>query len=140
MEHLDDVAVEELQQALDEVDGKKPTKRLVAAIAYKNGISQTELADWYGVGRRTIYGWLKRFEDRPLAAAATDASRPGRPRKLTGDQQNELETMLQEPPVEHGRDATAWTPGLLQQVVEDRFGVTYSQSSCRRLLKEAGVR
>ena len=26
-----------------------PTKRLLAAIAYKNGVTQTELAEWYDV-------------------------------------------------------------------------------------------
>jgi hypothetical protein len=40
--HPDEISVEELQDALDNVDGKKPTKRLLAAIAYKNGVTQTE--------------------------------------------------------------------------------------------------
>lgn len=54
MDHLDKISVEELQQALDEVEGNK-TQRLTAAIAYKNGVTQTELAEWYGVQRQTIY-------------------------------------------------------------------------------------
>ncbi|SEP14334.1 Helix-turn-helix domain-containing protein [Halorientalis persicus] len=62
MNHLDEIVVEELQDALDNVDGKKPTQRLLAAIAYKNGVSQTELAEWYDVQRRTIYNWLKRLD------------------------------------------------------------------------------
>lgn len=47
MDHLDEISVEDLQRALDKVDGKKPTQRLMVAIAYKNGVSQTELAEWY---------------------------------------------------------------------------------------------
>ena len=39
----------ELQQALATADGKKPTQRLITAIAYKHGVTQTELAEWYGV-------------------------------------------------------------------------------------------
>jgi hypothetical protein len=57
----DEISVEELQDALDNVDGKKPTQRLLAAIAYKNGVTQTELAEWYDVQRRTIYSWLEPF-------------------------------------------------------------------------------
>ena len=38
VDHLDEISVEELQDALDNVDGKKPTQQLLAAIAYKNGI------------------------------------------------------------------------------------------------------
>jgi len=43
VDHLDKISVEELQNALDNVEGKKPTQRLLAAIAYKNGVTQTEL-------------------------------------------------------------------------------------------------
>ena len=45
MDHLDEISVEELQDALDNVEGNKPTQRLLAAIAYKNGVTQTELAE-----------------------------------------------------------------------------------------------
>jgi hypothetical protein len=45
MEHLDEIAVEDLQTALNNVAGKKPTLRLLAATAYKNGVTQTELAE-----------------------------------------------------------------------------------------------
>lgn len=73
MDHLDDISVEELQDALDNVEGKKPTERLLAAIAYKNGVAQTELAEWYDVQRRIIYNWLKRLDaDESLEYAAVD--------------------------------------------------------------------
>jgi hypothetical protein len=49
MNHLDKISVEELQDALDNVDGKKPTERLLAVIVCKNGVSKTELAEWYDV-------------------------------------------------------------------------------------------
>lgn len=37
MDYLEEISVEDLQQALDKVEGKKPAQRLLAAIAYKNG-------------------------------------------------------------------------------------------------------
>jgi transposase len=67
MDHLDDISVEELQHALNNVEENKPTQRLTAAITYKNGVTQTELAEWYGVERRTIYSWLKRLEQSRLS-------------------------------------------------------------------------
>ena len=87
MDHLEEISVEELQRALDNFEGNKPTQRLTAAIAYKNGVTQTELAEWYGVERRTIYSWLKRVEQEPLEQAVQDDRRSGRPRKLTEDRQ-----------------------------------------------------
>jgi transposase len=139
MEHFDELSVEELQQALDEVEGKKPTQRLMVAIAYKHGVTQTELAEWYGVQRRTVYNWLKRFEQGPIVEAVSDTPRPGRPRKLTEEQQNTLENTLRNSPSEVGYDGSAWTPAMVQRFVRETFDVEYSIPSCRRLMKEAKV-
>jgi transposase len=141
MEHLDEISVEELQDALDNVEGNKPTQRLLAAIAYKNGVTQTELAEWYGTGRRTIYSWLMRLDtDEPLVEAVVDNKRTGRKRKLSEIQQGEFEQTVHDPPTEVGYDAPAWTPALVQEFLEETYGVEYSYPSCRRLLKEAGLR
>ncbi len=76
----------------DNVEGKKPIQRLLAAISYKNGVTQTELAEWYDVQRRTIYSWLKRLNtDESLEQAVTDAHRSGRKRKLSEKEQKEFE-------------------------------------------------
>ena len=140
MDHLEEISVEELQDALDNVEGNKPTQRLLAAIAYKNGVTQTKLAEWHDTGRRTIYSWLKRLDtDEPLEQAVTDAHRSGRKRKISERQQKEFERVVHEPPAEAGIDAPAWTPALVQQYLEDTYDVEYSIPSCRRLLKEAGL-
>jgi transposase len=140
VDHLDEISVEELQDALDNVDGKKPTQRLLAAIAYKNGVTQTELAEWYDVQRRSIYNWLKRLDtDESLEQAVSDDKRTGRKRKLSESQQEEFEETVHDPPEAVGIDAPAWTPALAQEYLEETYGVAYSIPSCRRLLKEAGL-
>jgi len=140
MDHLDEISVEELQDALDNVEENKPTQQLLAAIAYKNGVTQTELAEWHDTGRRTIYSWLMRLDtDEPLEQAVSDAHRSGRKRKLSESQQKEFERTVHEPPEEVGIDAPAWTPALVQEFLEETYGVKYSYPSCRRLLKEAGL-
>jgi transposase len=139
MEHLEEVSVEDLQRALAEVDEKKPAKRILAAIAYKNGITQTELAEWYGVERRTIYSWLKRLDGGMIEQAVYDAHRSGRPSKLSGEQQDRLEDVLHQPPREAGYDAPTWTPELVSRYIDEAFGVDYSLPSCRRLMKDAGL-
>jgi hypothetical protein len=103
MDHLDDISVKELQDALDNVEGNKPTQRLLAAIAYKNGVTQTELAEWHDTGRRTIYSWLKRLDtDESLEQAVTDDKRTGRKRKLSDSEQQEFEETVHEPPKKLG--------------------------------------
>lgn len=140
MDHLDEISIEELQDALDNVDGKKPTKRLLAAISYKNGVTQTKLAEWYEVQRRTIYSWLKRLDtDESLEHAVTDAHRSGRKRKLSESEQTEFEEAVHESPEKVGFGAPVWTPVLAQRYLEESYDVEYSIPSCRRLLKEAGL-
>jgi transposase len=46
-----------------------------------------------------------------------------------------LEETLQKPLTEAGYDA----PALVQQYLADHFDADYSQPSCRRLMKEAGL-
>ncbi len=140
MDHLEDITVEQLQAALDAVEGKKPTQRLLAAIAYKNGVTQTELAEWYGVERRTIYSWLTRLDAASLEQAVYDSHRSGRPRKLSGEQQEILERTVREPPTDVGYEELAWTPALLQNWIQETYDVEYSIPSCRRFLKESGLR
>lgn len=140
MGHLEGISVEDLHEALEEVEGKRPTQRLLAAIAYKNGVTQTELAEWHGVRRRTIYNWLRRLEREPIVSAVRDDRRPGRPRKLSDEQRALLGRTLHDSPGEAGYDAAEWTPRLVRRYVAETFDVDYSTPSCRRLLREAGLR
>lgn len=139
MERLTDITVDDLRKALESVEDKTPAQRLLAAIAYKNGITQSELAEWFDVERKTIYNWLTRLEEQEFETAALDDDRPGRPRKLSEEQLDELESVLQNPPTEAGFDAPAWTTELLQEFIRVRFEIDYSRPSCRRLMKEAGM-
>ncbi|MFB6107296.1 MAG: helix-turn-helix domain-containing protein [Haloplanus sp.] len=140
MDHLDELSVDDLRRALDEVERKKPTQRLMVAIAYKHGVSQTDLAEWYGVERRTIYNWLRRLEERPLDRAVRDERRSGRPRKLGDEGWTQVRETLHAPPSDAGYDASTWTPALLQRHLAEAFDAHYSRPSCRRLLREAGLR
>jgi chromosome segregation and condensation protein ScpB len=58
MEHLDEISVTELHEGLN-VTESTATRRFLAAIAYKNGVTRTELAEWHDTGRRTICSWLE---------------------------------------------------------------------------------
>lgn len=139
MEHLGAIAVADLQRALDRTDDAVAAQRLVAAIAYKHGVSQTELAAWFDVERKTIYNWLNRLEERDLERAVADRTRPGRPRKLDADERRELESLLRQSPGALGYDAPGWTVDLVQRLVAERFETDYSSSSIRRLLGEFGL-
>lgn len=129
MDHLEEISLKELQQALANV-GKKPTQRLTAAIAYKNGISQTELAEWYDVQRRTIYSWLKQLEQSRL-------STPSAMLTEVDDLANSATTSRRSSKKHYMTPRPR--PALVQEYLAETFDVEYSHPSCRRLMKEAGL-
>jgi transposase len=117
MTRIENVDVDDLRRTLDETDDATSAKRLIAAIAHKNGVIQTELAEWFDVSRRTVYGWLERFETEPVDRAADDDHRAGRPRKLADDDREQLCETLRESPEQSGYDAQFWTPTLVRRHV-----------------------
>lgn len=138
MATLSDTDPAALREALHELPDAKPALRLVVAIAYCDGVAVETLSDRYGVPASTIYGWLDRFESRPPAEAATDDDRPGRQSALSAAEREELATVLDSSPAEHGFDADEWTAALVREFVADRFDVTYSRVHAWRLLQALG--
>jgi DNA-binding transcriptional regulator LsrR (DeoR family) len=52
MPGLDHLSVEQLHDALDDVDDKRGVQRIFAAISYKDGVTQRTLADRHDVSRK----------------------------------------------------------------------------------------
>lgn len=138
-EILAGVSASQLRELLaTETDGKA-TKRLVAALEYKAGLSPAAISEKYGWPEPTVYSWLRRFADRGSEAALRDAPRPGRPSRLSDAQRRQYVAAVNAPPAEAELDAPAWSPALLQEYLRREFGITYSPEHCRRLLHEAGL-
>lgn len=138
MSKLEHVDPEALRRALADATSAKAVKRLMIALAYRDGVPVTTLTDRYGIARSTLYYWLDRFEDEPIEAAIEDEPRPGRPAELTADERTELARHLADTPGEYGYDPAEWTPRLVRDHIEREFGVSYSLGHVRRLLREAG--
>jgi len=139
MSQLDSVSMEELHELLSEVDERTPTQRILAAIAYKQGDSKTQLAERHDVTWTTVDNWLNRFAEQPIEQAPYDEQRSGRPPKLTEEQREVLFKQLHESPEEFGYDRQAWFPTLVYHHAKEQFGVEYSLRHIRRLMGEAGL-
>lgn len=142
MGRLENISTDRLLGGLETVDGKPATLRLVVGINYKNGVTQTELAEWYGVSRTTIHNWLtrlERLESEPLDDAIYNAPRSGRPAKLAVEQREQLQSALQEPPSTFGLDARVWSPALVRRYIKEQFDVDYTHRHIRELMNDAGL-
>ncbi|WP_101298431.1 helix-turn-helix domain-containing protein [Halegenticoccus soli] len=136
MSKLADVDDHDLRDALSAVSEAKPAKRLMIALAYKDGVPVSTLSERYGIPRSTLYYWLDRFEAEPIEKAIEDEKRPGRPRKLSSEEQRAIRADLEGTPDEVGYEADEWTPLLLRDHIERETGVSYSVGHTRRLLRE----
>lgn len=144
MVEQDSVSVEELRDVLAEVEGKKPTQRLMAAINYleEDGVTMDEIAQRYGYTAGWLSRWLTRFErleSEPFEAVVYDEDRSGRPSELTEEEKQQFKDILHEPPEEVGLDAPAWSVPLARNYLSEEFDVEYSNRHVRRLLREAGL-
>jgi len=139
MDKLDGVSLSALQDQLDAADSSKATKRLMVAIAYKDGVSVSVLAERYGVPESTLYYWLDRLADKPLSEAVEDDERPGRPSELAADEREAVFDAFGDSPTAHGFDADSWTPELVREFIDRKYDVSYSLGHVRRMLRDADV-
>lgn len=133
MSKISTVSVDSLHDALERVSTAKAAKRVMVALAYKDGVSVETLSRRYEIPRSTVYYWLDRFEEMSIEEAIEDADRPGRPSALTSEERETLKDDLTKSPSEFGFEATAWSVELVQEHIEERFGVAYSYGHVRRL-------
>ncbi len=136
MTALDDVSAADLREALAETTDQKAVRRLMVALAYKDGDSVERLSDLYGIPKSTVYYWIDRFETRGIDGAIEDEPRPGRPPKLDESQRKSLATDIDASPERFGYEATEWTPELLENHLRREYGVEYSTGHVRRILRE----
>lgn len=136
MNKLEDVDPDALRTVLADADDAKTAKRLMIALAYRDGTPVETLSERYGIPKSTIYYWLDRFEERPIPEAIEDEVRPGRPSKLDDDERDQLARAVGQSPSEHGLEDGEWTPEALQTFIEREFDVAYSLGHVRRLLSD----
>jgi transposase len=123
---LEGVEAADLKSALEDAESAKAAKRLMIALAYKDGVDVTEIERRYGIPQSTVYYWLNRLEERPLQEALTDERRPGRPPKLTAEQRATVDSWLSGPPESGDEASVEWTAKRLRRRIRQEFDVDYS--------------
>lgn len=129
--HLSDA---ELDEMIDEAQSNEETRLVRRLCLIKNlycGDSVTEAGDRVGVSQPTASRWIEAWNE-----SGVDGLRPefggGRPPKLDEDQRARLAEVLER--------HQPLTTEHVQRLVEDGFGVSYSQRHLSRLLKQLGMK
>ena len=113
---------------------KNEKLRLQALLLVKNGLSPAKVAKDFSVNRSTVHRWMKQAEEEGLFSLKC---KPGRGVKsfLSTKQIFDLRQALSEPiPTEDGF-SRGWQTKDAIQFVREKFGISYSKSRMRQIIK-----
>jgi transposase len=97
-------------------------RRRLAVQRVREGHPIEEVADFLGVHRTTVSRWWAAFRARGVAGLEVRSS-PGRPSKLTSNQEKVIHRWLADKPTEHGFPTDLWTGPRLAHMIRQEFGV-----------------
>ena len=108
--------------------------RLLALANALDGMSRDAAARAAGMDRQTLRDWVRRYNAAGVAGLR-DRPRAGRPCRLDEGRQATLKALVLRGPKLERDGCVAWRARDLRELVERRFGVRYSESGVRRLLR-----
>ena len=115
----------------------RQTRRLLALAAVYDGMNRGEAARIGGMDRQTLRDWVHRFnEEGPDGLANRKGA--GRTRYLSDVQMKELGEIVETGPDPAVDGVVRWRRIDLQRVIEERFGVVYSERTISSLLADLG--
>jgi transposase len=111
-------------------------KRVLAGRLMLAGKTPAEAAKEVGVARQTAYTWKARLDEGGIDALRKMAT--GRPAQLDGAQFDALRIALLQGATAHGFGTELWTLKRVRALVEQLYGVRFSEVHVWRLLGAMG--
>ena len=113
--------------------------RLHGVLLVAQGMSCPEAGRLLGDAPRTVEYWVQRFEERGLGGLA-EGARPGRPKRLSATQLQEIEAVLRRAPSDAGLSGTLWDGKTLQAWLARRYQIRLGVRQCQRMFRHFGFR
>ena len=133
----DDFEAEELRRLAGSVKDANQARRLLAIAAVYDGMDREEAARIGGMDRQTLRDWVHRFNEYG-PDGLINAKSPGRPSKLSDEQKEELQRLVEAGPDPQVDGVVRWRCVDLKRVLGERFAVDLSEVSLGRVLKQLG--
>ena len=134
----DDVPASGLRQLARVEDDGRVACRLLALANALDGRSRAAAARQAGMDRQTLRDWVLRFNQAGVEGLR-DRPRGGRPSFLREGQLATLRAWILRGPDPERDGVSSWTAKDMCHLVEDRFGVAYSENGMLRLLHDLGL-
>ena len=134
VELRDDYDAAELRELAKRSRNPRQIRRLLALAAVYAGMSRAEAAKVGGMDRQTLRDWAHRFNAEG-PEGLKDRPRAGRRRWLSDAQMAELAEIVEAGPDPATDGVVRWRRIDLKRVIEERFGVIYSERAISDLLR-----
>ncbi len=112
-------------------------KRIHALLYVIEGKSVAEVAEMLDLSEQSVRNYVKVFILKGLESLVYKRP-PGRPSKLTKTQRKELAKLIDAGPEKAGYDCGCWDTSLIQDLIQNRFGVEYTPHYIAQLLSNMG--
>ena len=120
-------------------EAQQELRRRVVHAILEQGMAQTQASRLFGVGRTSIYYWLKAHREGGDAALTAHKRGPKRQSRLAGHQAATVVRLIRERYPDQLRLPFAlWTREAVGQLIKKRFGVSVSVWTVGRYLKRWG--
>jgi transposase len=131
----DDVPAERLRRLARRETNGRVASRLLGLANALDGMSRGEAARSAGMDRQTLRDWVIRFNAEGVDGLR-DRPKSGRPSWLSEGQQATLKALVLRGPDPEQDGVSSWRAKDLCRIVEQRFGVAYSENGMLRLLHD----
>ena len=128
-----------LQGEIRRNDTSRFYHRLHGVLLVAHGLSCRQTAVLLGDAPRTIAYWVRRFKEEGSAGLA-EGERPGRPRRLSQTQLEEVGRALQKDPAEFGLGTGIWDGKAMSTFVARQWGISLGVRQSQRILRQLGSR
>lgn len=99
------------------------------------GISAELLSQHCGESKRTLISWVQKVDNEGWNSLMSK-KQEGRPRRLTGEQEESIRAALNDDPVSHGYNV--WDGPALSDYILKTFNVVLGVRSCQNLMHRLG--
>ena len=134
-----DLTVEELRAAAAREGDARIARRILAIAMVLAGHPRQVAAEAQAMEAQTLRDWVIRYNEHGLAGLE-DRSRPGRPTRLSDEQEAELDGWVEQGPDLKKDGVVRWRRFDLREKIRERFGVTMHVRSVGKILRRLNFR
>ena len=130
-----DYSASQLRQLAQRSKCTRQSRRLLSLAAIYDGMSRADAARIGGMDRQTLRDWVHRFNEAG-PDGLFDRKENGSVRRLSAEQLKELSSIVETGPDLERDGVVRWRRVDLKRVIEERFGVSYSERYVSQILHD----